>query len=94
MEPAIRKIVDTYVRFGKRRALDDPRAHRVQLIADLKKLAGYDTSKPIAQVEDEIAVIDAGLAKLNRQLLPDWRWASTRSETAPALAAGWSPKFG
>jgi hypothetical protein len=25
----------------------------------------YDTSNPITQIEDEIAVIDAGLAKLN-----------------------------
>jgi hypothetical protein len=28
-------------------------------------LGKIDTSKPIAQIEDEIAVIDAGLAKLN-----------------------------
>jgi uncharacterized small protein (DUF1192 family) len=26
---------------------------------------GYDMSKPIAQLQDEIAIIDAGLAKLN-----------------------------
>jgi hypothetical protein len=36
------------------------------LLAGLKTIAGgYDTSKPIAQIEDEIAVIDAGLTKLN-----------------------------
>jgi hypothetical protein len=27
---------------------------------------GYDTSKPIAQIEDEIAIIEAGLVKLSR----------------------------
>jgi hypothetical protein len=27
--------------------------------------SGYDTSKPIAQIEDEIAIIEAGLVKLN-----------------------------
>jgi hypothetical protein len=58
-------IVDMCVRYGNRRALDDLRAHRVRQIADLKKLTdNYDTSKPIAQKEDEIAVIGAGLAKL------------------------------
>ena len=66
MQPAIRSIVDTCVRYGDCRALDDLMAHRRRLLAALKTLTGtYDTSKPIAQMEDEIAVIDAGLAKLN-----------------------------
>lgn len=65
MSAAMRSIVDTYVRYSNRKALEDLRAHRVGLIASLKTLTGtYDTSKPIAQIEDEIAVIDAGLAKL------------------------------
>jgi hypothetical protein len=66
MEPAIRSIVDTYVRLRNRRALDDLRAHRGRLLAGLKTIAGgHDTSKPIAQIEDEIAIIEAGLVKLN-----------------------------
>jgi hypothetical protein len=66
MEPAIRSIVDANVRLRNRRALDDLRAHRGRLLAGLKTIAGgYDTSKPIAQIENEIAIIDAGLAKLN-----------------------------
>jgi len=66
MQPAIRSIVDTYVRYGNRGALDDLMAHRRRLIAGLRGRTGtYDTSKPIAQMEDEIAVIDAGLAKLS-----------------------------
>jgi hypothetical protein len=67
MEPlAIRSIVDANVRLHNRGALDDLRAHRGRLIAELKSLAGaYDTSKPIAQIQDEIAIIEAGLAKLN-----------------------------
>jgi hypothetical protein len=66
MQPAIRSIVDVYVRYGNRRALEDLMAHRRRLITGLRALTGtYDTSKPIAQIEDEIAVIDAGLAKLN-----------------------------
>ena len=66
MEPAIRSIVDTHVRLRNRRALDDLRAHRGRLLGGLKSLAGsYDTSRPIAQIEDEIAIIEAGLSKLN-----------------------------
>jgi hypothetical protein len=67
MQSAIRSIVAIYARCGNRRALDDLMAHRRKLIAGLRALTGpYDTSKVIAQIEDEIAVIDAGLAKLNR----------------------------
>jgi hypothetical protein len=66
MQPAIRSIVDTHVRYGNRTALDNLRAHRGRLIAGLRALTGpYDISKPIAQIEDEIAVIDAGLARLD-----------------------------
>jgi hypothetical protein len=33
---------------------------------ELRLLAGgYDISKPIAQMQDEIAIIEAGLSKLN-----------------------------
>jgi hypothetical protein len=67
MEPAIRSIVDLHVRFHNRRALDELRANRRRLIAELTLLAGrYDISKPIAQMQDEIAIIEAGLAKLDR----------------------------
>jgi hypothetical protein len=66
MEPAIRSIVHAYVRLRNRKALDDLRAHRGRLIAELRLLSGgYDMSKPIAQLQDEIAIIEAGLAKLN-----------------------------
>jgi hypothetical protein len=67
MQPAIRSIVDIYVRLGNRKALDDLRASRERLIAGLKTLGGgYDPSMVIAQFADEIALIDAGLAKLNK----------------------------
>jgi hypothetical protein len=67
MQPAMRNIVDAYVRLGNRKALDDLRASRERLIAGLKTLGGgYDPSKLIAQFADEIALIEAALAKLNR----------------------------
>ena len=59
-------IVDTYVRYGNRRALEDLRAHRDGLITKLKVLADpYDPKYPLAKLEDDIALIEAGLAKLN-----------------------------
>ena len=42
------------------------RAHRYRLAAELKSLKGtFDLSSSIKLLEDDIAVIDAGLAKLN-----------------------------
>src|ERR1700746_3938044 len=65
MKPAFRSIVDAHVRLRNRKVLDDLRAHRGRLIAELRLLSwGYDASKPIAQIQDEIAIIEAGLAKL------------------------------
>jgi hypothetical protein len=64
---ATRTIVDMHVRCGNRRALEDLRAHRGRLMDGLKAFGRqrpYDIRKPIAQIEDEIAVIDAGLGKL------------------------------
>ena len=67
MQPVMRNIVDTYVRLGNRKALDDLRASRERLIASLKTLGGgYDPSKVIAQFADEITLIEAGLAKLDK----------------------------
>jgi hypothetical protein len=46
--------------------LEDLKAHRVRLATELKSINGpLDLSSSINQLEKEIAVIDAGLAKLN-----------------------------
>jgi hypothetical protein len=67
MQPVMRNIVDTYVRHGNRRALDGLRAKRKGLIATLTMLRGdFDPSKVIAQCEDELALIEAGLATLDK----------------------------
>jgi hypothetical protein len=67
MDKAIELIVDAYVRLQNRKALEDLRAHRRGLLADLKGRSGsvYDLSGPIRQLEDELAVIDAGLQRLS-----------------------------
>ena len=48
MEPAIKKIVDTYVRLKNRRAIEDLLIHRRRLALDLKSRKGYDFSRPIS----------------------------------------------
>jgi hypothetical protein len=65
MEP-IGSIVAAYVRLRNRKALDDLRAHRGRLTAELKSLSGpYDASRVIAQLDNEIAIIEAGLSLLD-----------------------------
>jgi hypothetical protein len=66
MSDAIQQIVDAYVRSNNRRALEDLMMHRRRLAIDLKSRTGFDFSLPIRQVDEEIAVIEAGLERLNR----------------------------
>jgi hypothetical protein len=65
MSKAIEQNVDAYVRLGNRHALEDLRTQRHRLAVDLKGRTGYDFSLPIGQINDEIAVIEAGLDRLN-----------------------------
>jgi hypothetical protein len=65
MSKAMEQIVDAYVRLGNRRALEDLRKHRQKLAVDLKGKTGYDLSLPIGQIDQEIAVIEAGLERLD-----------------------------
>ena len=64
MEPAIKGIVDTYVRLKNRRAIEDLLIHRRRLALDLKVRRGFDFSRPIEQIDAEIAIIEAALEKL------------------------------
>ncbi len=67
MSSAIELIVEGYVRLNNRQALEDLRAHRQRLAADLKHRqsqgGAFDYSKSITQIEEEIAVIEAGMEK-------------------------------
>jgi hypothetical protein len=64
MPNAIEKIVDTYVRLNARQALEDLLLHQQRLALNFKARTGYDFSEPLRQVEDEIAIIEAGLKRL------------------------------
>jgi hypothetical protein len=65
MSEAIRRIVSAYVKLSNRKALEDLRAYRYRLVTELKSLSGtLDVTSSINQLETEIAIIDAGIAKL------------------------------
>jgi len=65
MPNAIELIVDGYVTLQDRRALDDLRVQRRKLAVDLKALTGFDCRTTIQQIEEDIIVIEAGLARLD-----------------------------
>ena len=62
MQPPIQRIVDVYVRYGNRVALDDMRAHRGGLIRELWAVMSgpYGGSNAIAELENDVAVIEVG----------------------------------
>jgi hypothetical protein len=61
---AIERIVDAYVRLDNRGALVDLLAHRERLLINMNGRTGFDFSLPLGQIKDEIAVVLAGLEKL------------------------------
>lgn len=65
MPNAIELIVDGYVRLNNRRALDDLRLQRRKLAVDLRARTGFDFRTTVQQIEEDIAVIEAGLARLD-----------------------------
>ena len=63
---AIERMVRAYAQLRNRKELENMRAHRLRLVTELKSMKGAaDLSSQIKLLEDDIAVIDAGLAKLN-----------------------------
>jgi hypothetical protein len=75
MEPAIKRIVETYVRLRNRGAIEDLLIHRRRLVVNLRARLGYDVSRPLAQIEEEIGIILAAL----EQLEPSNQSIATRS---------------
>ena len=64
MATAIELIVGTYVRLKNRRALEGMLLHRKQLAVNLNSRFGFDVSRPLHQVNEDIAALEAGLAEL------------------------------
>jgi capsule polysaccharide export protein KpsE/RkpR len=65
MSNAVEKIVDTYVQLNDRHALGELRTYRQKLAVLLKAQTGLNFSLLIGQINEEIALIEAGLARLN-----------------------------
>ncbi len=67
MPTAIDLIVQGYVELNDRQALESLKKHREALAVHLreKKDGWFDYSASIRQIEDELAIVEAGLAKLN-----------------------------
>jgi hypothetical protein len=66
MEPAITSIVNTYVRVGNRRALQE--LWRVWSNLRVKMLelpSGYDPGQLVAKLNSEMTIIEAGIDKLS-----------------------------
>ena len=64
MEKPIERIVDAYVRLKNHGALEDLLTHRRTISADLVSRRDFDFILPLGQINDEIAVIEAGLRRL------------------------------
>jgi hypothetical protein len=58
-------IVEGYTRLNDRRSLEDLRMHRRRLAVDLKARTGFDCRSSIGQIDDDIALIEAGLRTLS-----------------------------
>jgi hypothetical protein len=65
MSSTIELIVDGYARVKDRQSLEELRIHRRGLAGDLKAWVGFDCRLSIAQIERDIAAIEAGLETLS-----------------------------
>lgn len=64
MSRSVELIVEGYVRLNDRNALQEILAHRQDLLRQLTSVTGVDPRQAIAQVSQEITVIETGLATL------------------------------
>jgi hypothetical protein len=68
MSNAVEKIVDPDEQLNDHQALEDLRTYRQRLAFHLKARTGLDFSLLVDQIDAEIAVIEAGVDRLNRAL--------------------------
>jgi len=64
MSRSVELIVEGYVRLNDRDALEGILTHRQDLLLQLVAVTGVDPNQAIAQVSEEITIIEAGLATL------------------------------
>jgi hypothetical protein len=63
MSKAIELVVDSFVQLNDQKALEDLSMHRRKLAVNLKGKTGLNLSQSIRQIDEEIAVIEAGLER-------------------------------
>jgi hypothetical protein len=66
MPSAIELIVAGFARIRDRQSLEDLRMHRRRLALDLKSITGVDCRQSIAQIDEDIEVIETGLRSLDQ----------------------------
>jgi hypothetical protein len=73
---AIELIVAGYVKVRDRRALTDLLAHRRKVLGELQGISGINPVNAVQVVQDEIAIIEAGLEELKPPpgSLPENEW--------------------
>ena len=66
MSEAVRLIVDAFVSLSDRNALEAMREHRQRLRRGLEAKAGgcFDVSRSIQLCDNDIGIVEAGLARL------------------------------
>jgi len=64
MSRSLELIVEGYVRLNDRDSLNDILSHRQDLLRQLATVTGVDPRQAIAQVSEEITIIETGLATL------------------------------
>ncbi|QOZ70647.1 hypothetical protein [Bradyrhizobium arachidis] len=64
MSKAMELIVAGYVKVRDRRALTELLAHRREMLAQLQAVSGVTTEKAVIAIQDEVALIEAGLKEL------------------------------
>jgi hypothetical protein len=65
MSKAIELIVAGFARIRDRQSLEELRMHRQRLAGELKSIEGFDCRQSIAQIDDDIEVIETGLRSLD-----------------------------
>ncbi|MDA9510934.1 hypothetical protein XI09_41025 [Bradyrhizobium sp. CCBAU 11386] len=64
MSTAIELIVAGYVKVRDRHALTDLLSHRRTVLAQLQAVSGINPENAVKAIQDELAVIEAGLEEL------------------------------
>jgi hypothetical protein len=74
---AMEMIVAGYVKVRDRRALTDLLAHRRKVLGELHAVSGINPANAVRAVQDEIAIIEAGLEELKPPpgSLPENDWS-------------------